>query len=710
MFTSLDVLRSPFLRITIPFILGIILFICIPTSPNLLYNCIFFFLIVLYISLSVIPSIRSKFNVSRYLSLLTILIIFYSGYYYTSVFNISGKPESHAKGFIIAEVLSQPQKKEKSIKVEAEVLAVKNGEQWEHTEGKVLLYLEKTSVLEEIETGDRIIFEPVLQNVRNPGNPKEFDYKKYLAFNLISQQAYLKTSQFSIIKNDQWFNLKKYAGRIRNKVIEIMKSYGLSGDELAVVSALSVGYKDDLDAEIKQSYSSTGAMHVLAVSGLHVGIIFIIFNFLLSFLDKKKWQKIFKSFLLIALLWFYALLTGLSPSISRAALMFTFIIAANSLGRYTNTYNSLAFSAFVLLVINPFNITNIGFQFSYLAVIGILYFYPKIYSLVYIKNKWTDKIWSLVCVSIAAQLITAPLGIYYFHQFPNYFILTNIIVIPAATIIIYLVLFLVAIYWWPFAGKITGNILSEITYYLNKIISGIEHLPGAVSSDIPMELHDTLLIYIVLFSFSLFLIYKRFTPFIISLSCIFLFLVSTLIKNYALIIEKEIYVYNISGHLALNLIDGKKNYLFTSLDNNNTMYSYSLKNNWISKGLENEKTISLKKLNNQFILSNLFYLNNPNVFYKDNIFAFYDKHFALIRNEVKADTEIKNRIDLDFLILSHNARVDISTLLLLYNPKSIIIAPSNSSYRIKKWKEEAKDIGINIYDVQEKGAFFMKLS
>jgi competence protein ComEC len=710
MFTSYDVERSPLVRVALPFMAGIILFLFFPLNPDVILTTLFVFSILAYISISVVKKWRNHFIVSRYISFFAVLIICFSGYYYTSAYRYTENKKEVTDGLLIAEVVSQPQQKDRSVKTEAEIIAIKSNNVWEHAEGKVLLYIEKCDSALNIGIGDRIIFEPVLKDVENKGNPGEFDYKKYLAYNLIYQQAYLKTRQYTIIKNENSFSLKRMASEVRKEIIGTLRKYGVKGDELAVISALSVGYKDELDSEIRQSYSASGAMHVLAVSGLHVGIIYVVFSFLLGFLNRKKWMKLLKCVLLIMILWFYAFLSGLSPSISRAALMFSFVIIGQQAGRYTNIYNTLAASAFILLLLNPFHIASVGFQFSYLAVIGIVYFYPKIYGLVFVRNKWADKIWSLVCVSVAAQLVTAPLGIYYFHQFPNYFLLTNLIVIPAATIIIYLVLLLLAFSWFPFVAQIVASLTSEITGIMNEAVAGIEHLPGAVSNGIPSGILFTVLIYILIFSVAFFLIYRRFLPLLMSLLVIMAMLITSFAKDVTTKNEREIFVYNIPGHLALNLIDGNKNYLFTTLGNENISYKYLSMNNWVQKGLDREKTIPLKKLNNQFLLSNLFYLSNPNLFYKNNCFAFYDTEFALIRDKLNADAEIKSRLKLDFVILTGNAGVTISEILNMFDTENIVISSSNSKYRVEKWTKEAVKYGVNIFNVQEKGAFYMKIS
>ena len=178
-------------------------------------------------------------------------------------------------------------------------------------------------------------------------------------------------------------------------------------------------------------------MHVLAVSGLHVGIIFFILNFLLTPLNRNKRLLKIKLFLLVGALWFYAFLTGLSPSVMRSCTMFSFIVVGENLNKRTNIYNTLAASAFLLMLINPLIIFGAGFQLSYIAVISIVFFQPRLAALVAVKNRILKYVWDLFTVSVAVQIGTAPISIFYFHQFPVYFWLSNFIVIPGAALILY---------------------------------------------------------------------------------------------------------------------------------------------------------------------------------------------------------------------------------------------------------------------------------
>ncbi len=274
--------------------------------------------------------------------------------------------------------------KTKSYKCEVEVIAVKSGDDWRNTQGKAILYLAKDSLAELLTYGDKLFINGKWKTIENPSNPAQFNYKNFLLNSNITAQQYLQSINwklFSFLENN---TLRKLAFVYQKKLLTHLE-FHFQNEELSVISALLLGYKDLLDRETIMIYSSSGAMHVLAVSGLHVGIIYLLLNSLFLFFEKFKYGKYLKAVFLILSLWAYALLTGLSPSVLRAATMFSFIIIGSALKRETNIYNTLAASAFVLLLYNPYILLQVGFQLSYAAVLGIVYLQPKLYKLMYTK-------------------------------------------------------------------------------------------------------------------------------------------------------------------------------------------------------------------------------------------------------------------------------------------------------------------------------------
>ncbi|MEE1944110.1 ComEC/Rec2 family competence protein [Pedobacter sp. KR3-3] len=310
---------------------------------------------------------------------------------------------------------------------------------WQPRNGKLLVALKLDKIKPiKLNYGDKVLLFSQHQEVEPPYNPAEFDFKAWLAHQNIYHQVFINQNQLVQLRSQGGNPVLKYAITLRQKQVAIYRKLIHNDEAFAVASTLILGYRADLSPETLDAYSKTGTIHALSVSGMHVGIIYIFLNWVLFFLDRKPILKIVKLLLICTLIWYYALLTGLSPSVLRSAVMLSVYIIAKSLNRSTNSYNIIAFTAFGLLVYDPLLLWDVGFELSFLAVFGLIYLQPKIYKWFYVKNKWLDKLWSATAISLAAQLATFPLSIYYFHQFPLYFIISNLFILLPITVLMYL--------------------------------------------------------------------------------------------------------------------------------------------------------------------------------------------------------------------------------------------------------------------------------
>jgi competence protein ComEC len=325
----------------------------------------------------------------------------------------------------------------------------------------------------------------------------------------IVYSAYVKTNKWAKIDSGQISTINKIGFACKSSLLQLLKNVGLRGNDFAVASALTIGYRADLDKDLRQAYSSTGTMHILAVSGMHVGLLYLVLGFLLGFLDKFKIGRIIKPALLISIVWFYAFLSGLSPSILRSAVMITFIGLGQTMKRHAFIYNSIASSAFLLLLFDPLQITDVGFQLSYMAVIGIVVFYPFIYKWFHFNTVFIDGIWQLIAVSISAQILTFPLTVFYFNQFPIYFILSNLLAVPISTFAMYAALLLIGVSFIPAMTKIIGFVLQLLVNALNSVVLWIEQLPGSYISGLTFSIFEVVIWYFFIAFFSLFLMYKK---------------------------------------------------------------------------------------------------------------------------------------------------------------------------------------------------------
>ncbi|NPA67685.1 MAG: ComEC family competence protein, partial [Chlorobi bacterium] len=549
------------------------------------------------------------------------------------------------------------------------------------------------------EYGDEIIFKGSFGKIKNPGNPHEFNYKKYLSEKGITAQIFLKEKDYKLISKHQTGIISRFAEASREYAERIYKKYGIEGKELSVLQALTLGDKSELKDDTKKSYASSGAMHILAVSGLHVGIIYMIFNFLLGFLDKVKFKtsntgKIIKAVLLIFAVWGFAVISGLSPSIRRAALMFSFIIAGKALKYKINVYNSVSASAFVLLAVNPFLITDAGFQLSYAAITGIIFFHPEIVSLFTVKNRVLYYIWSLTAVSAAAQITTFPLSLYYFHIFPVLFFLSNLIIIPAATLILVTSLLLILSSFLPVIPDIFAVLLKFFLKVMNLSVFSIKEIPFSVIKDISFHGSDLLFAYLSIILFSAFILTKKAKTVKLLLITVILW---TGTGIYQKIMRKRNYgvtVYNIKNEIAVDFIGGGENYFIGNKPARKIKhFEYGIKPN---RRYINERDF-------KFIPADTPYYRSKTL-YKNGCFtAFGNKTFLMTTKDSLMLPE--GLTEVDYIIFSGNANITPKEIKDRINFKKIIFDSSNTYSELQYLKSTCRKNNIDFYVVSEQGAF-----
>lgn len=505
--------KVPLFRVFIPFMIGLIIAIMLFKGSNLPYPWLSGLILISGILISQ-HWVRKNFRVYWLPSLLITILFFGLGwcrvnqtYEHNDPNHFSNQVLEKNQQGLLLKITEPPLKKDKTIQVKGVIKAKIHPEQHKRTKGKVIAYLAKDSLANNLSYGDLLITANKFDTLRPPPNPKQFNLKAFLANKQIYHQAFLDPEdwEYTGINKGSYFFYSIY--QVRHKLLDWLRAALTRKDEKAVAFALLAGYKEAIDPELRQSYSSTGAMHVLAVSGLHVGIIYLMLNMALSFLTPLPSGNYIKMALIIIILWLYACLTGLPPSVIRASTMFTFVAIGANLQRVTNVYGSILTSLFLLLFINPFLITQVGFQLSYAAVIGIVFLQPKIYNLLPQSRYWLiDQIWAITAVSIAAQLSTFPLTLFYFNQFPTYFMVSNLVVIPAAFLIVPtgFIFFIVKGLGWQFItslGNWLGTALDHLLYSLNFLIKSVQNLPFSLIDEIFITASEFWLIYAALIGF-----------------------------------------------------------------------------------------------------------------------------------------------------------------------------------------------------------------
>lgn len=683
----------PLVRLTTVVILGVTAGIYFQT------NILILILLSIAICLLIFAQlIRIKYALSsltsqiKWVSSLLFLSLFLVAFVLSAFFNLS-KNKSHFTKYlkegnlIKIQIIDNPIAKENSEKITGKIIEVLQNDKTYTTTGKLLLYVQKDSISEKLKYGDVLIGKTFVNNIEPPKNPFEFNYKDYLKFHNIFQTAYLSSENWKLIKQDNGNFIIGKLFKLRNYLYNVIDKYIVGNNEKAIANAILIGKKDLLDYELIRAYSTSGAMHVLAVSGLHVGIVYLIFNSLLFFLNHRK-TKVLKSIILVLLIWLYAILTGASPSVLRAATMFSFIAIGTSFKQYVNIYNTIAASALLLILVNPYIVTEVGFQLSYLAVIGIIFLQPKIYNLIYVNNFILDKIWAITAVSISAQIATFPLGILYFHQFPNFFLVSNLIVIPVAFAIVFLGVSLFIFSFIHPLATVIGFLLTKVIYFLNISVSFIDKLPHSLSSGLHISLLECYLIYFAIIALSIALAYKNKNALKVALASTLLFTASLSYHKLSNGSLSYLTVYYVPKQSAIELNNGNLRYSFFDTDfrENESQLLFRVKHNWWG-------TYTTKQIFKQS--------NTPIdiITFKNKEILLVDSNFALPNQTIEAD----------YCILKHQQKLYLSSFTEKIKAKKYIFDSSNKSYYNKYWKKDCDSLNLDCYFVTEHSAFVEKL-
>ena len=465
----------PFLRIIVPLCLGIITGMLFVTGLPIIITLIILILTCLILSIFYNSRpVNYFFGIAVFIAFYTAGIILFNN----EKNNISKlEPEPHT---FISTISEFPAEKENTYMLTIELNEVISSGKKKNVTGSVLLYHRKDSIIKKMLPGDLIIIRCTPLEIENRGNPSEFDYKSFMASKGIRYYAFTGKKNIIAYTSPEHRKLKYSALIIRERIIKMFEERGIKGERLALVSAITLGQKNHLEPEVKQIFINAGIMHIMAVSGLHA-VILSLFVFNLLFFLKGK-LNILRILITLLILWAFAFVTGLSPSVLRATLMFSFLQAGNLMSRRANSINSVLASALVLIVLKPSVITDAGFLLSYAAVIYIIGFYQDLYLKLQFRKWLPDKIWQSVVVTLVAQAGTLPLTIMLFNRFPVYFILTNVIIVPLSSLLIIIGCLV------PLTYAIVP--VSEFLAYLMDKLTGLTEYLTATAASLPYSTID----------------------------------------------------------------------------------------------------------------------------------------------------------------------------------------------------------------------------
>ena len=544
--------------------------------------------------------------------------------------------------------------------------------------GRVLLNINIDSVHEVLNIDDVFACKTTLRSINEPLNPHQFNYKKYLNRNHIYHQLYLKPDELFKVSNTT-NTIYGFADSIRKKVISSLKEYHFNTDELAVINALLLGQRQDISDEVYNNYISAGAIHILAVSGLHIGIILLLLNFLLKPLENIKKGEFVKLLLILLFLWGFAIIAGLSASVVRSVTMFSFIAYAMHFKRATNVFNILAISMFFLLLFRPSFLFDVGFQLSYIAVFAIVWIQPMLYKLWNPKLKMVDYLWQLLTVTLTAQIGVLPISLYYFHQFPGLFFISNLIIIPFLGIILGLGILVIILALTNILPQFVANIYGSIIRFMNNFVGWIANQEEFLFRDISFNWKQLITGYLLIICLVLLLKKvnaQRVTSFLI-----------------AVLIFQGVYIYD-------RYETGSIQRFIVFQDSNNTLLA-----------LHNGHKIVVSKTNdvNNRIITDYKIGNQINAIEFDSIKSLYSiKNKTLLVVDSLGIYQIKNLYP-DYILLTNSTKLNLNRLIDSLQPQLIIADGSNYKSYIEKWKATCLKQKLPFYATSEKGAFIIDI-
>ncbi len=675
--------QIPFIRILLPFLIGIGFWLIGKQNapPLICVTCVYIACAAIYFLL-----IRKTQTATKFLFGLTVQVfLFFSGWLLCNYANEKQNPINYTH-FLTDNIASYsgyiseiPIEKTKSVKAEITLQQIKLKDKWQNTCGKIIIYFEKTDKTKTLEIGNSIAFKGQLQEIQNPLNPHEFDYQSYLRLRNIYHSVYLKEENWTTYNNEKTFSLVSLSQKIRKQLLDTYRASGLEQTEFAMVAALVLGYDDEIDRPLMNAYSHTGTLHVLSVSGLHVGIIYLLLGYMLSFLNRNKTTTWIKVFIIIAVLWFFVLLSGFSAPAVRAAFMFSLILLGKTLFEHVETANIVLVSAFFSLCINPFWLADVGFQLSYIAVLGIIYLYPFFYNMFIFSWAFADKIWALCAVSMAAQLATLPITLYYFHQFPALFLITNLVVIPISIVVMYGGILLLLF------SKITfiANILVWVTAILIKTMNAcalfFDSVPFCVIDGIHLSLVNVILLYVLILLVFISIEQKSFKVLMSSFVLAVIIVCVSICFDLQTKTNKELVIYQ----------SDKTNALAVFLGNKYTQVSDTIPDDRLQSAIRENKIYHDVVFENNVQLTNtsLILVNHKKILFSKNVNLLTENFIGAVKP--------------DYIWLAGSSIKKIEMPKFICDQKNVIISG-------KVWNKKNFDCINNSYLTIKQGAFVLK--
>jgi len=549
----------------------------------------------------------------------------------------------------------------------------------EKASGHLLINIKRDSLTKDIAVDDLLFTSAELIDIQKPLNPHQFDYSKYLELKQVYHQLYLtqdKLLQHSDSKN----TIYGYADQLRTKINTKLIEAGFKDESLSIINALLLGQRQNIDKTIYNNYVNSGTIHILAVSGLHVGIILWILNFLFRPLLYLKYGNYLRPIILVTILWTFAVIAGLSPSVTRAVAMFSIISIAMHLKRPTNIYNTLVISAFVILLFKPTFLFEVGFQMSYLAVLGIVSVQPILYKLWKPKFLVTDKLWQISTVTLAAQAGVVPISLFYFHQFPGLFFISNIVVIPFLGLILGFGLLIIAMALMNALPEFMVKTYSYIIDSLNAFIAWVAQFEDFLFRDIPFTMLQVLCSYFIITALVQVYKFRNFKWVVFCLAGVICFQGVSFFNRYNTQNDAFI-VFNKSRYSIIGQKHNDQLIVHHNLDSLKQKTDNVIKNFIVGENIDSTLTNDLEPL---------YQFKNKTVLVIDSLGVYQGLSFQP-----------------DYVLLRNSPKLNINRVIDSLHPQLIIADASNYKSYAKRWKATCEHKKIPFHYTNEKGAFII---
>ncbi|TLX71987.1 ComEC family competence protein [Labilibacter sediminis] len=549
----------------------------------------------------------------------------------------------------------------------------------------VAAYFSKDSAFVDLLPGDQVVFKAKLSDLKLTGNPAAFEYANYLKIRGVQGQLFLSSTDF--LRMGHAFSFTGYFYQIKLMAESKLRSLQLNKEQFGIVSALVLGDKSFLDFHTKANFSSSGAIHVLSVSGLHVGTLYLLLIALFGKVRYGSWSGL-KVFIMLLVLWLYAALTGMSPSVFRATIMFSVMLIARWKSHSYNVYHSMAIAAFVILILDPYSVINAGFWLSFLAVLSIVYFYPRIYHYFYFTTPWGKYLWALLSVSFAAQIATFPLSIYLFGFFPTWFWLSNLLIVPILPVVLLGSIGVIILPFNSLPVQLIEEIVQSGIVYMSEMTQWIGTLPYSKFTKIQLLSAEMTLVYVYIVFMVLWMNLKSGKYLAYALLFLLLTIGMVTFKSY----QKSQEVF-----FAIHQIKDKTAITYTTKQKGVCLYTDSLSTKEISHAIY---PLWLKQE----------CVENNNVCIRDSIFypiSLRNKNLLVI-NDAKRIIP-KAYKGLDVMILTSHVNYNCIMQIVNNYKGTVVFDASFSKYRCNRLKKQLKYNISKLHFVSIDGAFVVQL-